>query len=198
MINEEIAKRAWSNVHMNDYVENSDTEMWKNYCSRAKEIILKNEYMTNEEKIKAYEKYKSKIAEWINKKNSNNANHCSVMICGAGNYNMRKHNKFLEREDILMKQFDYIFDVDNYIKKSKPKNEIVKYIEQKEYIIGTTKVIHNIELNRLQLKFENKPNEEIREKLKSNGFKWSPKNSVWQRQLTTNSICSLKRLENYL
>jgi hypothetical protein len=47
---------------------------------------------------------------------------------------------------------------------------------------------------RLQLIFDGKPSDEVREVLKKNGFKWSPKNGAWQRQLTDNAICSLKRV----
>lgn len=38
--------------------------------------------------------------------------------------------------------------------------------------------------NRLKITFEAIPSEEIRAKLKSQGFRWSPKNKAWQRQLT--------------
>lgn len=56
------------------------------------------------------------------------------------------------------------------------------------------KVVENTEIMRLQLLFEEKPSEEIRNILKQNGFRWSPKNSVWQRQLTENARYSLKRI----
>ena len=41
--------------------------------------------------------------------------------------------------------------------------------------------------NRLQILFDGKPDEETRAALKSNGFRWSPKNQAWQRQLTRNA-----------
>lgn len=41
--------------------------------------------------------------------------------------------------------------------------------------------------NRLQIFFEEKPDETTRQELKRNGFKWSHKTSVWQRQLTANA-----------
>ena len=49
------------------------------------------------------------------------------------------------------------------------------------------KVEANIEANRLQIFFEDKPDEATREALKSNGFRWSPKAGAWQRQLTSNA-----------
>ena len=49
------------------------------------------------------------------------------------------------------------------------------------------KVEANTEANRLQIFFEDKPDETTREALKSNGFRWSPKAGAWQRQLTSNA-----------
>ena len=49
------------------------------------------------------------------------------------------------------------------------------------------KVEANTDANRLQIFFDEKPGADIREELKSNGFKWSPKNEAWQRQLTDNA-----------
>ena len=47
-------------------------------------------------------------------------------------------------------------------------------------------------LNRLQILFDEKPDEDTRKALKSNGFRWSPKNGAWQRQLTDNAIRAAK------
>ena len=55
-------------------------------------------------------------------------------------------------------------------------------------------IVRNIELDRLQIVFDDKPDEETRARLKENGFRWSPKNNAWQRQLTENAERALKRL----
>lgn len=61
------------------------------------------------------------------------------------------------------------------------------------------KIVENVEANRLQLIFNDKPSEEIRALLKSKGFRWSPRYSAWQRQLTENAKYStqmvLRKLE---
>lgn len=79
------------------------------------------------------------------------------------------------------------------------KARLQKLLEVKEQ--GTTetendlfKVVENTELMRLQLFFDCIPDESTRSVLKSNGFKWSPKNQAWQRQLTDNAKWSLKRV----
>ena len=56
------------------------------------------------------------------------------------------------------------------------------------------KVVENTEIMRLQLFFDGKPEAEVRELVKHNGFKWSPKNGCWQRQLTDNARYSVKSL----
>ena len=63
-----------------------------------------------------------------------------------------------------------------------------------EYDSDYFKVVENTEIMRLQLFFDGKPEAEVRELVKNNGFKWSPKNGCWQRQLTNNARYSVKCL----
>ena len=60
------------------------------------------------------------------------------------------------------------------------------------------KVVENTELMRLQLFFDGIPEAEIRNILKSNGFKWSPSNKAWQRLLNDNARYSLTRIKKEL
>lgn len=46
----------------------------------------------------------------------------------------------------------------------------------------------NRELNRLQLMFDAKPSEELRDQLFHNGFHWSPREKAWQRQLNPRAV----------
>lgn len=59
--------------------------------------------------------------------------------------------------------------------------------ENKTQTIKGVDVVWNYSLDRLQLVFKGKPAEEIRTALKKNGFKWSPSQTAWQRQLTRNA-----------
>lgn len=52
----------------------------------------------------------------------------------------------------------------------------------------------NTEMNRLQLYFDEKPDDSQRIVLKSHGFKWAPSQGAWQRQLTDNAIYSARRI----
>lgn len=56
------------------------------------------------------------------------------------------------------------------------------------------KVVENTELMRLQLVFDGKPSDDVRAALKGRGFRWSPKNGAWQRQLTDNARYALRQL----
>jgi hypothetical protein len=55
-------------------------------------------------------------------------------------------------------------------------------------------IIRNIAIDRLQIVFDSIPAAEIRESLKSNGFRWSPRHKAWQRQLTANAERALKNV----
>lgn len=49
------------------------------------------------------------------------------------------------------------------------------------------KIVRNYAADRLQILFDEKPDEELRTALKQNGFRWSLKYNAWQRQLTKNA-----------
>lgn len=53
-------------------------------------------------------------------------------------------------------------------------------------------LVENKEIMRLQFIFDGKPEPEVRELLKRNGFKWSPKNNAWQRLLNNNARWAAK------
>lgn len=56
------------------------------------------------------------------------------------------------------------------------------------------KIVQNTDIMRLQIFFDGKPEPEVRDILKSNGFRWAPSQSAWQRQLTNNALYSLKKI----
>lgn len=55
-------------------------------------------------------------------------------------------------------------------------------------------VQENAEQMRVQLRFDGKPDEETRTLLKSHGFRWSPSQGAWQRQLTGNGKYAAKQI----
>lgn len=57
------------------------------------------------------------------------------------------------------------------------------------------RVAFNRDENRLQILFDDKPDEDMRSELKGFGFRWSPRNKAWQRQLTNNAIWAAKQIK---
>lgn len=55
-------------------------------------------------------------------------------------------------------------------------------------------VVINTEMNRLQILFDDRPDDNLRAELKSRGFRWAPSQSAWQRQLTDNAIYAAKKV----
>lgn len=79
------------------------------------------------------------------------------------------------------------------IKRAKSRLEsLEKGAVSEEKQIDGVKIEENTDDDRLCLFFDSKPAAEMIVKLKKNGFKWSPSNSCWQRQLTENARRSLK------
>jgi hypothetical protein len=66
----------------------------------------------------------------------------------------------------------------------------------KEVIINGVRIVDNVEENRLQLFFNGKPAESVRNELKHSGFRWSPYNECWQRMRSNGAIYNAKRIIN--
>lgn len=84
-----------------------------------------------------------------------------------------------------------IHRVEGRLKQLKAAKERGSRKEENRYF----RVVENTEIMRLQIFFDEKPVQDIRSILKKNGFKWSPKNGCWQRQLTDNARYSLERIK---
>ncbi len=56
------------------------------------------------------------------------------------------------------------------------------------------RIIENTDLMRIQLVFDGKPDMEVRDILKANGFHWAPSLNAWQRTLTSNGKSAAKRV----
>lgn len=289
-IDEETARNAHYCVHMSDYKPGSATASYRNSVNSAAKMVEQQKARVSafyHDKLDALlNSYARRLAQWTNDYNRNQASYPSQFIAGAGNFNMRKHNRQMSREDSLWeeyRQIEAILDkirsvgtgpvdladpharemlterlnsqrqmledaktANAYYRKHKtlegcpglseknrawltrpgvfasgdgspislygspfPAYELASIrgkIERTEQRLaeldrreqqtaepqtGTAfdggQIVRNIDLNRLQILFDAIPDADTRAALKQNGFRWSPKNQAWQRQLTDNA-----------
>lgn len=292
-INEDTARNAHYCVHMNDYQPGSATNSYRAAVDEAAALVEARKSKVSpyyHDKLDALlDRYARRLAQWTNDYNRNQASYPSQFISGAGNYNMKKHEKQMSREDTLWKEYDEIKAILNkieavgtgavdladpharemltdqlqklqaqldrnkalnaYYRKHKSfvgfpgltaeaaakltadfadtcqrcpwvkhpipdyemtslrgkikrvqarLDELDKRTEQAEQPAESTKfsggeIVRNLEADRLQILFDEKPDEETRAALKQNGFRWSPRYSAWQRQLTQNAEIAARR-----
>lgn len=77
------------------------------------------------------------------------------------------------------------------INRLKKRIESLRVVDQMEHIeIGFDggQIVTNEDVNRVQILFDEKPDDATRSKLKSNGFRWSRTEGAWQTQRTPQSL----------
>lgn len=77
-------------------------------------------------------------------------------------------------------------------------SEAAKGMQFEEHQIGDVRLVRNTAIDRIQFLFPGKPDDETRQQLKRNGFRWSPREGAWQRQLTNNGIDAARRIRALL
>ncbi len=293
-ISEETARIAKEINSFSEYKKGSATAEYCHYCDKAYDILDKIRIEKPEQAERAEKKvgyYCRKLAEYYNDYYRNEASCPSVMICGAGNFPVKKKNRQNSRRETLHNTWEYLenylqkiediltneqpiksgdsnaiekltakieqlekehrlhleanryykkngtlkgFDgleekeaaeIEDFIKRNPVfppffvKNETANIRRYKERLENLTKekeagtaeqtetdtennglftVVENKEIMRLQILFDGIPPEAARDILKSNGFKWSPKNKAWQRQLTDNARYAYQNIKSSL
>jgi len=74
----------------------------------------------------------------------------------------------------------------------------IKASGKTERVVNGVKVIENPDIARIQLVFNGKPSDDVREALKYNGFRWAPSEGAWQRNLNANGKCAANVVLNYI
>ena len=76
--------------------------------------------------------------------------------------------------------------------------EKARKLEDRETRHAWGLVRENKEINRIQFRFEDKPDEETRKLMKTSGFRWAPSEQAWQRQWTGNAVGATRALVKQL
>ena len=302
LINEETARRSKENYSFSDYKAGSATAEYNLQIEIARQLIDKAKPRVSDEGKEKLEnlfnRYSYKLADWTNRNNAAGASHVSWMIAGPANYNMNKHNKYMDKQSKLYEEYESFSDIESQIYsiirgdkiiKSNDKNaieklnaklddlqkgqelmksankiirdkkltpeeriiEIVKlgftekaaneitvpnvvgYIGFASYSLtnnnakisqtkkriaqlerlaeraeetptieleteteSDVKVIDNLEAQRIQIIFPDKPSAECRAELKKNGFRWAPSNNAWQSYRSNNAQAKAQAIVN--
>ncbi|MBU2774490.1 DUF3560 domain-containing protein [Acidithiobacillus ferrooxidans] len=72
--------------------------------------------------------------------------------------------------------------------------EKAQKLEDRETQYAWGSVRENKEINRIQFRFEDRPDEETRKLMKASGFRWAPSEQAWQRQWTGNAVVATREL----
>ena len=130
MINEKLARRAKENMSFGDYKPGSATSEFNAEIDRVKTLIEKAKTNVSPEAQERLDSllnsYTRNYANWINKSNSSGAGHVSVMIAGPSNYNMRAHEKYLNRDRKLWEEYEQFKDIEWKIQSIVAGDKIIK------------------------------------------------------------------------
>lgn len=116
MINETLARRAKENMSFSDYKAGSATAEFNAEIARVKALIEKAKCKVSPEAQERLDNllssYTRNYANWVNKRNASGAGHVSVMISGPANYNMRAHEKYLNRERKIWEEYEQFKNIE--------------------------------------------------------------------------------------
>lgn len=119
-IDEDAARRGLESYSFSDYKPGSATAA---YRAQVDEVLqaaeeakqqIPEEYHAELDRLTA--RYSAKLADWTNRKNRADAAYPSWMIAGPANYNMRKHEKQMQRLGNLYAEYEQITALENRIK----------------------------------------------------------------------------------
>lgn len=143
------------------------------------EMKKKNAYYRKNKTMKGYEGLSDEDAESLDNEIKKSY---SWEQCPCPFYYLKNNNAEIRRIKAR------IAEIERLKKEAKNPNT-----EKYQHVDGV-EVVENSEAMRIQLMFDGKPDEETRNILKSNGFRWSPSFKAWQRQLNSNGMYATKRV----
>ncbi|MDV3429134.1 MAG: hypothetical protein LIR50_19250 [Bacillota bacterium] len=116
MINEDLARRNKENYSFSEYEQGSATAEYNQRVAEIAEQIEKAKARVSDEGKTKLDNllnwFKSAYMNWINKHNANGTGHVSWMVSGPANYNMKKHEQWMNKEGKLWNEYDDINNIE--------------------------------------------------------------------------------------
>ena len=191
-VSEKLAKMHKEAISFYDYKPGSVTAEYKKYIDSAFDAAMASD--DPEKSVYLLDIFAKMLARWYNDFNRNGASCPSVLIAGPANFPTRKNERQNARADALMAQWQKLMAMKDKI--ARPHGSGVEIrrdtitAEEFENLLYFSVKIAEKE-NRIQLIFDEKPEEETRAILKKHGFRWSARFGAWQRQLTENAVSAV-------
>lgn len=206
----EKANRSYDNKY-NDFQE------WRNRFISAMQRMRKAARSEEEKQEEAWDRLKQDIAgsaktiheiDTGKARGYNRALFVSSILNKVGTFANRGEVEIVQRAVDFITEYNFsvkkpvitarnkFFQLPEIAQRIREKLQVVKEQESKEMKFEGGTLVWNYEEDRLQILFDEIPEERKRKELKSSGFHWSPRNKTWQRQLTSNAIYAAKRVLN--
>ena len=122
------------------------------------------------------------------------ANHGEVEIVRRAVDFISEYNARVKKPVITPR--NKFFQLPELAERMREKLKAMQSRENKEVPFEGGTLVWNYGEDRLQILFDRIPEDNRRKELKSSGFRWSPRNKAWQRQLTSNALSAAKRVLN--
>lgn len=203
------------NEKMNNYYDNAVNEFtaWREKALKAIARRIEDSKPEEQKKEEEWKKLKFSIhssASTIKSINDGTGRGYNKALFVSGIYG--KVETYAKRGDIaivekaiayvreLNKQSSIITERHKFFKLKEMAEAVCKVQEVKsnkenaEILFDGGRVIKNYSEDRLQIVFDTKPQPDVISNLKHNGFRWSPRFSAWQRQLTDNAYYAVTRV----
>lgn len=100
----------------------------------------------------------------------------------------------LNKQSTIITERHKFFKLVEMAKSVREAQEVKANKEDVEIEFEGGKIVKNFSEDRLQIIFPGKPDSETISRLKSNGFRWAPRSTAWQRQLTLNAYYACARV----
>lgn len=117
------------------------------------------------------------------------------MITGPARFPVAQNEKRMATERKRYDELDaFVSNSRNWLRRRQRSAERAVVSEQAkgetfaEEVVCGIRMVRNTALDRVQLLFPDKPDADTRAQLKKSGFRWSPREGAWQRQLTRNGV----------